>query len=92
MIRCILSALFATTLFAGSASLAQAGDGCCYWKQVTCYEKVTDYVTKTEAYTKTFTCYDHCGKPYQVEKVCYREVVVPVCKIVPVTKWVKICH
>ena len=91
MIRRILTVCCVLALFAGSASVANASE-CCVWKQVAAYETVTDYVTKTVAYTRTVTLYDHCGKAYAATKVCYRDVVVPVQRTVAVTKWVKVCY
>lgn len=62
------------------------------------YKKVIEYVTdvryekREEAYTKYVTEYDHCGKPYSVKKVCYREIEVPVKYTRAVCKYIKVCH
>lgn len=76
-------------------STATAGD--ChkttyYYKTVTCYEKVVCWEVKKEPYTKCVTIYDQCGKPVTVKVTCWREVKVPVEKIVPVTKKVLVCN
>jgi hypothetical protein len=44
------------------------------------YETVTVYVPKTICYTKYVTLYDHCGRPYQAARTCYRTIQVPVQK------------
>src|SRR5262249_40468162 len=41
------------------------------------YKTVTDYKIERQAYTVCVTEYDHCGKPYEVKKTCYRDVKVP---------------
>lgn len=76
------------------AGTAPAGDYCpprCHYEWVTRYECVVTYETRTVPYTKVVTCYDHCGRPYQVTKTCYREVQVPVKKMVPVRQKVLVC-
>src|SRR5262245_14278319 len=65
---------------------------CCTCKYVTTYVCVTVYETRQEAYTKVVTLYDECGRAYQVSRTCYREVRVPVKKVVPVTKKVLVCE
>ena len=61
---------------------AAASDCCCY-KYVTTYKCVICYETRCEPYTKTYTYYDQCGKPYCVTKTCYHDVQVAVKKYVP---------
>jgi hypothetical protein len=88
MARRLLTAAFASlALFAGAAA---ACEPTCTYKKVVRYETKVEWVTKVEAFTKEVTLYDHCGKPYTVEKVAFREVEVPVEKQVPVVKWVKV--
>ncbi|MFN4260703.1 MAG: hypothetical protein ACK4RK_15510 [Gemmataceae bacterium] len=62
----------------------------CEYKTVVCYQTVVTYETRVEPYTVNVTLYDHCGKPYQVTKVLYREVRVPVTKVVAVPKVVRV--
>lgn len=62
----------------------------CEYRLVTCYETVVTYETKCVPYTKAITLYDKCGKPYEVTKTFYREVQVPVKKIVAVTRKVPV--
>ncbi len=63
----------------------------CQYKKVVCYKTVTDYRIEKVKYVKCVTEYDHCGKPYEVKKVCYKEVEVPFEKEIAVVKWVKVC-
>ena len=46
------------------------------------YETVTVCVPKTVAYVRYVTVYDHCGRPYQVARTCYRTIQMPVQKCV----------
>ncbi len=48
------------------------------------YERVTVYVPKTITCTKLVTLYDHCGRPYQVERTYTTTVQVAVTKLVAV--------
>ena len=76
MIRKMLLGLGMTLALTGAAT---AGDYCPpKYKYVTCYETVTCWEVRKEAYTKCVTKYDHCGKPYQATVTCYRDVKVPV--------------
>lgn len=75
-----------------SAARACDPPPCCTYKTVVCYEKVTEYETRQVSYTRTITCYDECGRPYTVVKTCYRDVRVPVTRLVAVTKQVKVCY
>jgi hypothetical protein len=61
---------------------ARGSDDGAYCASACHYETVTVYVSKTVAYTKCVTLYDHCGRPYQVARTCYRTVQVPVQKCV----------
>ena len=90
--RLLLTAVAAPALTLGLAATdAHASDGYgCHYKTVTCYERVTCYETRQEAYTKCVTLYDHCGRPYEATRTCYRDVQVPVTKVVPVYKRVKV--
>jgi hypothetical protein len=64
----------------------------CKYKKITCYVVKVKYEEREEAYTKCITRYDECGKPYVVKKTCYRTIEVPVKYVVPVVKYVKVCH
>ena len=88
MFRKLLAAAVATAALAAPA----AANECCTYKAVTTYETVITYVTRTESYQKNFTLYDYCNRPYVVTRTFYRDVQVPVKKIVPVTKYVKVCY
>jgi hypothetical protein len=65
--------------FAGGVP-ARANDYGAYCAPTCHYSIITVYVPKTVAYTKLVTYYDHCGRPYQVAKTCYRTIQVPVQK------------
>jgi hypothetical protein len=72
---------------------SQACDpSCCYYKVVTCYEKVIEYETRSVCVTRKTICYDECGHPYVVSKNVTEHVKVPVTRYVAVTKRVKICE
>ncbi len=60
------------------------------YKKVVTYKTVIDYKVHTEKYVKYVTAYDDYGCPYKVAKVCYRDVKVPVKKVVPVVNYVKV--
>ena len=89
MIRKLLTAAVATVALAVPAF---AHEPCCTYKKVTCYETVVSYETRQEAYTKCITLYDSCYRPYTVHRTFYRDVQVPVKKVVAVTKLVKVCY
>lgn len=61
------------------------------YKLVTVTETKIVYETRSVAYTKEVTKYDHCGKPYNVCVTCYKDVEVPVKKTVTCSKLVKAC-
>jgi hypothetical protein len=84
-----LTLLVPAALLAGPAP-ARACDPCSSYKTVVCYERVTTYETKCVTVTYDVTC-DECGPPYTVTKTCYREVRVPVTKVIAVVKRVKVC-
>ncbi len=91
--RIVLAGLMAVALAATGTTQAKASgyyDDCkpCY-KKVVCYDTVICYETRSESYTKYVTKYDHCGRAYCCEVVCYRDVQVPVKKYVARVKWVK---
>jgi hypothetical protein len=90
MTRIFLAPLTVLVLFA-AVPFTAACDTCCTYKKVVCYETVVTYETHVETYVKCITLYDNCGKPYVVEKTCTHEVQVPVKKVVPVVKSVKVC-
>jgi hypothetical protein len=81
------------TLVAGLASpaAAVACDPCCYYKTVVCYETVCSYETRQVPYTRCVTRLDECGRPYTVTVTCYKDVQIPVTKVVSVAKRVKVC-
>jgi hypothetical protein len=74
--RLLLSAL-ALTAALGTATPARATEPYYTYKTVTCYEKVTTYVTRSEPYTKTVTLYDHCDRQYTVTKTYSRSTPRP---------------
>jgi hypothetical protein len=86
--KCMVAA---AVVLGGFAPAARA-DECYTWEKVATYEYVTTYVCKQVPYTKTVCLYDHCGKPYHVEKTFYKTVKVPVTKKAPVVKYVKRYH
>lgn len=87
LIRNVAAAVALALGTAGSAS------ACDYvWKTVVEYKTVIKYETRTVPYTQVVTLYDHCGKPYQVEKTFYKEIQVPVETVVPVKKLVKVYY
>ena len=47
--------------------------------------------TRTVAYKKYVTRYDHCGHPYTACVTEYKQVTAYVKKVVPVRKYVKVC-
>jgi len=73
------SLLGITAGFGGSAP-ARAGNCGGYCQPTYHYTYVTVYVPKTVSYTSYITRYDHCGRPYQVAKTCYKTIQVPVQK------------
>ena len=60
------------------------------FKKVITYKTLIEYKTEQEAYTRYVTEYDHCDKPYQVLKTFYRDIQVPVKKVIPMINWVKV--
>jgi hypothetical protein len=96
MTRFILGGVMALALLAGSSLTATASEYCyrggCKYEKVVKYVPVITYETRTEAYTKYVTCYDHCGRPYQVARTCYRTYEAPVKSVKTVVCWVKVCY
>ncbi len=90
--QCLVAATLTAVL--GLAGTARASD--CYCpptyviKKVTVYETVTCYETQCVAYKVCVTRYDHCGNSYTVNVTRYREVQVPVQKVVARVRYVKI--
>jgi hypothetical protein len=66
--------------------------GCYKYKKVVTYKTVIDFEIRSEKYVKCVTLYDECDKPYKVNKVYYRDIKVPVKKVVAVVTWVKSCE
>ena len=60
------------------------------YRKVVCRKTVIDYETRTEQCTTYVTLQRKGGDPYQVKKVCYREVKVPVKKVVIFVKYVPV--
>jgi len=91
--RILLASVMAAVVALTGATTAKASNYNDYYKpcykKVVCYETVTCWEARTESYTKYVTKYDHCGRPYTCEVVCYRDVKVPYKKVVPVVKWAK---
>jgi hypothetical protein len=85
-------ALGATLLTSAGAARANDATYCYTYKTVVCHEKLTTYETRYEPYTQKTVCYDECGRAYTVLKTYYREVRVPVTKVVAVTKRVKVYY
>jgi hypothetical protein len=90
--RFILAGVIAMALSVSGTNTAKATD---YshnpaYKKVITHETITTWQTRTEAFKKFVTRYDHCGKPFQVEVVSTRQIKVPVKKVVSVVKYVKV--
>ena len=83
----ILSALFALAL--ATPSMA---DDCYTWKKVVRNETVVSYEYRDQTYSKLYTVYDECSKPYTIRKTFTRTIRVPVRKIVAVVKYVKVYY
>lgn len=62
----------------------------CQYRKVVTYQTVTEYRVVKEEYTQWVTEGDHDGRPVQVKKTFYKEVEVPVRKVIPVVTWVKV--
>jgi hypothetical protein len=100
MSKYIVAAVAALALSVGFTSVAGATEykrEYCeetkqYWqyKKVVTYKTVIEYKVVKEEVVKYVTEYDDHGKPYQVKKVFFKEVEVPVKKTVPVVTWVKV--
>jgi hypothetical protein len=61
------------------------------YKKVVTYNTVIEYVVRTEKYVKYAKVYDDYSGCYKtVAKVCYRDVKVPVQRVVPVVNYVKV--
>jgi hypothetical protein len=62
-----------------------------YVYKTVCYTKcITAYETHCEPYTKVFTTQDNCGCCHTCTKTCYREVTVPVKRLVTCTKRIRV--
>ncbi len=59
-------------------------------KKVIVYETVICCETQCVAYKVCVTRYDRCGNPYPVQETRYREVQVPVKKVVARTRYVMV--
>lgn len=62
----------------------------CETRQVTTWQTVVTWETRREPYQQEFTLEDDCGRTYTVSRTLYRDVRVPVKKMVPVTKMVRV--
>jgi hypothetical protein len=60
------------------------------YETVVCYHQVTCYGTRQVPYTCPVTRYDECGRPYAATVTRYHDVKVPVTKLVPVKKVVRV--
>jgi len=92
MLKHLYTLAAAVVVTVGLAGAVRACEPNCVMKKVTQIEWVTTWETRREPYQKNFTLYDDCGRPYTVERTCYRDVKVPVRKPVPVEKWIKVCY
>jgi hypothetical protein len=63
-----------------------------YYKKVVTFKTVIEFEIRKEKFVKHVVRYDVYGEPYKFEKVFFREIKVPVKRIVRVVKWVKVHH
>ncbi len=87
--RLLTAAVAACTLASVPAFAGNYGH---QYKKITTYETVVHYETRREAYQVQVTHYNAYHQPYTVTETRYRHVQVPVKKVVPVVKWVKVGH
>jgi len=94
MVRFTQWLIATAVVFSTMIGAVQASD--CYCpptyvvKKVTVYETVICHETQCVAYKVCVTRYDRCGRPYSVQETRYREVQVPVKKVVASTRYVKV--
>lgn len=89
-LRTILLAGLVTVVLSGAAfagqGFGQGGYGQCHdsnYCQPQCsYKWITTYECRTVPYQVCIVKYDHCGNPYKVYVTKYREIQVPVRKLV----------
>jgi hypothetical protein len=103
MSKFIVAVVAALALSIGVGSMARAADETEYkkeydeetkqywqYKKVVTYKTIIEYKTIQQVYYKWVIEYDHCYKPYKVKKTFYRDVEVPVKKVIPIVTWVKV--
>ena len=60
------------------------------FKTIIVHERVETFEIRREPVTKIVTEFDHFGRPIHVKKTFFREIKVPVVKVIPVKKRVPI--